>query len=166
VKLPSLYPDVNIFSSMTYHGRNQLLLSRKLETCEWWRAERKHFALVTSFLTEVELAQGIYLGQMEAIQIARRLPRLTKTGQVTRCAQAFLDSGSIPPNQEADAFHLAFASVHRIDYLLTWNHAHLANPNITKRFDEICIEQGGTLPLIVEPSSIPWSSMGKDVRRR
>lgn len=30
-------------------------------------------------------------------------------------------------NKRADALHVAFAVIHKIDYLVSWNYKHLAN---------------------------------------
>ena len=35
----------------------------------------------------------------------------------------------MPKEPQGDALHLAIASFHQIDVILTWNCAHLANPN-------------------------------------
>jgi hypothetical protein len=35
----------------------------------------------------------------------------------------------MPQSPTGDALHLALASVHGCDFLLTWNCVHLANPN-------------------------------------
>jgi hypothetical protein len=35
----------------------------------------------------------------------------------------------MPNNPVGDALHLALASFHKFDYLLTWNCEHLANAN-------------------------------------
>jgi hypothetical protein len=41
-----------------------------------------------------------------------------------------LSAGAIPAKAKADAVHLAVATSHRVDYLLTWNCKHLANAQI------------------------------------
>ncbi len=40
----------------------------------------------------------------------------------------------MPRDPEGDALHLALASYHKCDFLLTWNCRHLANAN---KFDSI-----------------------------
>ena len=41
--------------------------------------------------------------------------------------KAFLSDGALPAKAKADAAHLAVATSHRVDYLLTWNLKHLAD---------------------------------------
>jgi len=40
----------------------------------------------------------------------------------------------MPADPRGDALHLAVASFHKADFLLTWNCNHIANPN---KFDHI-----------------------------
>lgn len=44
-------------------------------------------------------------------------------------AAAYLDAGILPRSQIEDAYHVAYATVHEMDILLSWNFKHLANVN-------------------------------------
>jgi hypothetical protein len=50
--------------------------------------------------------------------------------------------------------HLAVAAVHSIDYLVTWNCAHIANGEIIKHLIKINIELGLSIPVIVTPEEL------------
>jgi hypothetical protein len=45
----------------------------------------------------------------------------------------YLDSSFIPNKKPVDAWHLALATTYRIDYLMTWNCSHLANPDVESK---------------------------------
>ena len=49
--------------------------------------------------------------------------------EVTDLAAYYVSEHLMPANDLGDAFHLAFATWYRIQYLLTWNCKHLANAN-------------------------------------
>ncbi len=49
---------------------------------------------------------------------------------------------------------MATAMVHRMDYVLTWNVRHLANPNKRTHFAVICLRLGLVPPLIVTPDML------------
>ena len=55
------------------------------------------------------------------------------------------------PAVSGDAIHVAAATVHRVDYLLTWNARHMANPNKRAHFATICLRLGLVPPQIVTP---------------
>ena len=52
-------------------------------------------------------------------------------------------------------FQLAISAAHEVDYLLTWNYAHLANPVAQQHLHEICERRGLRVPLLVSPETIP-----------
>lgn len=162
---PMLYPDANIFSSMNYTGGSAFLLARRLATLRWWEIERHHYQLVSSIHTVEELADGRYPGQDKAVAAAKRFRRLTYSSTVRMCARLFIENGVVPAKQLGDAAHLAFASVHGVDYLLTWNQSHLANPNNASRLDSVNTAHGWRSPLILTPETIPWRSLGQEIRR-
>jgi hypothetical protein len=61
---------------------------------------------------------------------------------------------------------LAFATVHGIDYLLTWNYAHLANLDTQGRLREINRRHGWRTPFLVSPETIPKVTLGQVIRRK
>ena len=61
------------------------------------------------------------------------------------------------PSVEGDAVHVAAATIHRMDYLLTWNVKHLANPNKRTHFAIICMRLGLTPPQLVTPDLLEAS---------
>ena len=124
------------------------------------------FRIHGSVFTEGELAQGVYRGQAQAIQLIRRFPYLPFTAAIKKCAQLYLDHRLIPKERPGDAVQLAFATVHRIDYLLTWNYAHLANVDTQRKLLEVNDHFGWRTPLLVSPETIPRRALGQTIRRR
>lgn len=58
---------------------------------------------------------------------------------------------NLPPKANIDAIHIAAATVHGMDYLLTWNCKHIANAQMQTKLAEISLELGFQLPLICTP---------------
>ncbi len=63
----------------------------------------------------------------------------------------FLRKSNLPPKAANDAAHIAIATVHGMDYLLTWNCKHIANAQIQKKLTQICSDFGYQLPTICTP---------------
>lgn len=61
------------------------------------------------------------------------------------------EKGPIPYKAGEDALHIAIATVHGIDYLLTWNCRHIANAEMIKGIALLCSEQGYEVPVISTP---------------
>ncbi len=55
------------------------------------------------------------------------------------------------PAVAGDALHLAAATVHRMDYVVTWNVQHMANPNKRTHFAVVCLRLGLIPPQVVTP---------------
>ena len=60
----------------------------------------------------------------------------------------------LPDGAIRDAAHLAFACYYGIDYLMTWNCAHIANAEIVKRLIEVNRTLGMTTPTICTPEEL------------
>ncbi|MFQ6105400.1 MAG: hypothetical protein ACE5OP_14085 [Candidatus Glassbacteria bacterium] len=61
----------------------------------------------------------------------------------------------------ADLPHFAFAVAYEMDYLLTWNCAHIANGVIIRRLLNVNAKLNRHTPLIVIPEKILESSEGE-----
>lgn len=58
------------------------------------------------------------------------------------------------PSNSGDAIHAAAATVHEMDYILSWNVRHLANPRKRDHFCAICAKFGYIPPQIITPDSL------------
>jgi hypothetical protein len=79
------------------------------------------------------------------------LPRLAATEDVRELASEILDTGLIPAKAQVDASHIAVASVHGMDILLTWNCTHIHNIAISRQIEHICARAGWSCPAICTP---------------
>jgi hypothetical protein len=162
----TLYLDTNIPSVMCYQGSNISTIHQQMVTREWWDAERRWFRIHGSIFTEGELRQGFYNGQDQALKFVRRLPYLPFIAAVRERAAIFLDEHIIPKERPGDAVQLAFATVHLMDYLLTWNYAHLANLDTQRKLKALNDRLGLRTPFLVSPENIPRAALGQVLRRR
>lgn len=68
--------------------------------------------------------------------------------------QRILDSGVLPPDADRDAAHIALATIHELDILLTWNCRHIANAAIQAKLRKVADAAGFTLPVICTPEEL------------
>tara|TARA_B100000315_G_C14533625_1_gene567363 strand:- start:1243 stop:1497 length:255 start_codon:yes stop_codon:yes gene_type:complete len=64
------------------------------------------------------------------LAVVEEFELLEITKEVTDLAEAIIASGIIPQSSPTDAAHIAIATAHCMDYLMTWNCAHIANAEI------------------------------------
>jgi len=79
---------------------------------------------------------------------------LELTEKVEKIAQIYMEKLGIPKKALRDAAHLAVASVHNIDYLVTWNCVHLANGEIIKKLLKINEKLSIKTPVICTPEEL------------
>jgi hypothetical protein len=60
--------------------------------------------------------------------------------------------GLLPRSADCDAAHIALASVHVMDILITWNCRHIAN--IQSRLGQVIDNAGYLLPVICTPEEL------------
>ncbi len=85
--------------------------------------------LVTSLAVETELSAGKFPHQSDMLALASRFPLLDINEAVIDAVQAYITQRVMPNDPGGDAFHLAVASLHHCDFLVTWNCSHIANAN-------------------------------------
>lgn len=75
--------------------------------------------------------------------------------EVARLADAYLREGVVPERKRDDALHVAYATVFRMDAVLSWNFKHLANLRREARFMMVNQAEGYLLsPRIVSPMEL------------
>lgn len=82
------------------------------------------------------------------------LPLLDITPGATKLANQLLTNGILPPKAGRDALHISLATVHGIDYLLTWNCRHIANAHVRKMIGKSFQAAGYDPPVICTPEEL------------
>jgi len=85
------------------------------------------------------------------MQIIKSIPRLEFIDEAAILAEGYISRGIFHRKFMADAFHVALASIHKIDYLVTWNFGHLANVRRQARIKLFNTAAGFFSPTIVTP---------------
>ena len=116
----SIYIETTIPS--LYVARPSSLLveaARQQITPKWWDDHRTDFDLVCSQTVLDECARGESAMASKRLDLLDALPLLELSGGVLSIAQDLVNRQIIPAKAADDAIHIAVASVHEIDYLLT-----------------------------------------------
>ena len=114
----------------------------------------RHFELFVSPLVWDEVALGDHEVSQRRCGIIAGLPVLAVDEETSRIAEAFMASGVIPPKAATDASHIAVATRHGMDFLLTWNCTHIANAQILRRLNAVATSLGYELPTICTPDEL------------
>ncbi len=106
------------------------MVARRTWTRRWLDAARRGpDELVTSLAVEAELRAGDFPSREAALSLIADLPLVDLDEAVAEVVEAYISHSVMPRDPQGDALHLAAASFHRCDFLVTWNCRHLANAN-------------------------------------
>jgi predicted nucleic acid-binding protein len=107
--------------------------------------------LVTSVAVLDELNRSDYPNKDKALELVGNLPLVPIEIAVAEIVQAYIQHKVMPNDPVGDALHLAVASYHKCDFLLTWNCRHLANANKFGHIRRVNVMLGLYIPLLVTP---------------
>jgi len=152
---PRLYLETTIPSYLVARTSRDLLLAADQEsTQEWWELHRHKYDLFISEAVLEEASDGDADFAAKRLAALEGLPRIRTTAEVDALVAHFLEEQIIPPAVAADAVHLALATAHRMDFLLTWNRKHLHNPHLERRIMAACRKFGYDCPVICTPAEL------------
>jgi predicted nucleic acid-binding protein len=151
----TVYIETSIVSYLTARPSRDLLVAAHQQlTVAWWDQQRSHYELFTSQVVLAEARAGDPDAAQRRVAVLEHLPLLDVTDAAITLAAALVSGQALPAQAAQDALHVAVACVHGIEYLLTWNCAHLANARLRSRIEQICREAGYVPPIICTPEEL------------
>jgi predicted nucleic acid-binding protein len=124
---------------------------------EWWQTQASRHVLNISQEVVTELSSPRYPRRDEALALIQSIPLLAVTDDVLGLAAILVRQKVMPAPVAGDAIHIATAAIHGIEYVLSWNVRHLANPNKLTHLRAVCLRVGLVPPQIVTPDLL-WES--------
>lgn len=150
-----VYLETTIVSYLTARpSRTVVGAAHQSLTIDWWEQRRHEFELVVSELVLREAEAGDPEAARRRLAVLEGIPRLMMTDEVLELGAEFVEQGILPEKAAEDGLHIATATVHRVDFLLTWNCAHIANPEIQVRLAEYLFGKGWFLPFVCTPEEL------------
>jgi predicted nucleic acid-binding protein len=139
-----------------YHETRQEpeMVARRHWTRHWWDECASLYDLVTSEGVIAELQEGEYDTQTAAVALVADLPQLEVVDEIADIIDVYLANHLMPRERLGDALHLALASYHKVDFLLTWNCTHIANANNFEHIRIINARLGLYVPTLVTPMEL------------
>ena len=150
--MATVYIETSITGYLTARSRDAVIFRARQElTRTWWNEKRSRYQLVISELVLDEAGAGDDEAATERLQLLEGIPLLDADDPSIRMlADELLAKQLLPAKARSDAQHMAIATVHAIDYLLTWNCKHIANADVLPKVYRLIAEMGFS-PLIVTP---------------
>lgn len=137
-----------------WRSRDLIVAGHQESTKEWWDSNRSRFSLYISPFVIEELGRGDENAAMRRLELIKEIPILTVDDEVGKLTNTILKTGVIPFKAILDALHIAVATRHGMDYLLTWNCTHIANAEIMRKIEDILGKEGYIMPVICTPDEL------------
>jgi predicted nucleic acid-binding protein len=133
-----IYLETSVISYLTARPSKTIIgAAHQQITLAWW-----------------ELRDQYAGAAQKRLAMVSNVPLLTITEQAVDIAEALVTERIVPAKAAEDALHIAIATINRVDYLLTWNCKHIANPEIQRNIARHLEKMGLFLPFICTPEEL------------
>lgn len=151
----SVYLETSVVSYYTSRpSRDVIVLAHQEITRQWWSKAVQRFDIFVSEVVLEEAGMGDKDASKQRLKEIRKFFSLELNKQVEAMAKIYYEKLEIPEKSLRDAAHLAVASIHKIDYLVTWNCTHLANGSVIKKLLKINDNFKIHTPIICTPEEL------------
>jgi len=148
---PRVYVETTIPSFYHEARAEPDIVARREWTRRWWDAAAAGYELVTSVAVLDELAGGPAGRSPAWLSLLAGLPLVPVVPAVTDIVAAYIARRLMPADPAGDALHVALASYHKCDFLVTWNCRHLANANKFAHLRRVNVLLGLFVPTLATP---------------
>jgi len=152
---PSVYVETTIPSYLVaLASRDIVVAGHQQTTHDWWQTAAERFDLLISELVYQELARGNPVQAAKRLEIVGELAILGSNAEVEELVQKYSrELGLVGPAQ-GDLPHFAFCVAYEVDYLVTWNCAHIANALVVRKLRDINAQSNLWMPIICTPDEL------------
>ncbi len=120
-------------------------------TIRWWDHELPNYRAFVSPLVTRELERTREPYRTSYLKLLNGLPQLEITEEAAILADGYIGRGIFQRKFLGDALHVALASFHKIDYVVTWNFGYLASVHRQARIRLFNTSAGFFVPEIITP---------------
>lgn len=152
--MPRVYLETSFVSACVTTRTSLRSLYEREASLQWWRLESRRYDVFVSDEVLNELSRPAYPRREEALHFIRGVPVIATTEAMVVFAEVLVKRMVMPLPTVGDALHVATAVVSGMDYVLTWNVKHLANPNKVYHLNAVCGEHGYNCPNILRPDDL------------
>ena len=152
---PSVYIESTVVSYLVARpSSNPILAARQKASQRLWEDYADKFEFVISDIVSNEVQLGDANVAQRRLEIIFPLTVLEVLPEADVLTYRLLDTGAVPRNSVTDAQHIAIATVHNVEYLVSWNHKHIVNEHKREYINQVCQETGFQPTTICTPTQL------------
>ena len=152
---PKVYIETTVVSYLVaWPSPDSTVASWQQATRQLWEDYADRFEFVVSDIVLDEVREGDVIAAQQRLGVLLPLRILETLPETDLLAQKLLDASAIPQNFRSDAQHIAIATVHGVEYLVSWNHKHIVNANKREHINQVCQASGFNPITICTPAEL------------
>ena len=149
-----IYVETSVISYLTARPSKTIVgAAHQQITLAWWEL-RSDYELLVSQAVWQECAAGDPEAAQKRLAALAGIPVLAVTHDMIRLAGSLIEQAIIPARAIEDALHIAVSTLHHVDFLLTWNCRHIANPVVQEKIAMYLEPLELFLPIICTPEEL------------
>ncbi len=152
--IEKVYVETSVVGAYFEERTDVVSVAQHFWTRKWWDELRHQYDVVVSQAVTDELRHPNNPYSIETLELIENVPEVSIEDEVKKIVKIYIQEQLMPKNPLGDALHLALASYHKCDYLLTWNCKHIANPNKFRQIRLCNYSMGLYVPSLVTPNQL------------
>lgn len=159
--MQTVYVETTIPSYLAARPSRDLITAAHQQiTHDWWETAADRFRLYVSEAVLEEIRAGDPDYVVRRLRVVAGLSVLAFSGDVEWLIRIYDRQLGLQGSARADLPHFAYAVAYNIDYLVTWNCAHIANGQVIRRLTRVNADIGRPTPVIVTPEELSEIFLG------
>jgi len=151
----TVYIETTVVSYLTARpGRDLIVAAHQQVTVEWWENALPKLEPFISPIVIEEVSRGDEYASTLRLEKIAEFPVLEITSEVRKLAELYFEKIPVPDKARGDAFHLAVATFHGMDFLVSWNFSHILNARVRSVIQEINTMREISTPIICTPEEL------------
>jgi predicted nucleic acid-binding protein len=152
---PTVYIETSVVSYLTARpSRDLIVAGHQQVTADWWAEVLPSVAAFVSELVLEEAAKGDENAAAQRLARIEVFPVLEAVGEVDGLAREYASALQLPDKALADAYHMALATWHGMDYVVSWNCTHIASGRVQKVLLGVNNGMGFQTPILCTPEEL------------
>ena len=152
---PRVYIETSVVSYASARlSRDLITASRQRITRHWLLLRGAAYQPCISDLVLREAGRGDQVAAQRRLRLCASLPVFDVTAQVETLAARLISANAVPKQEAEDALHIALVTTAGVDYLATWNFAHLVGASAKYRLMRAIEVLGFRPPVLGTPEEL------------
>ena len=149
--MQKIYIETSVVSYLTARTSNNLVIAgHQVVTKYFWDKLDAANAFISELVLQ-EASKGDPDAAKMRLDAIENLKELEIDEDCKKIAKFLIENKAIPEEFPEDALHIAVATVHNMDVIVTWNFRHINNPVTRKNIKNVISEAGYNVPELCSP---------------